>query len=349
MKKLQDVNIEGVRTLLTPTALKQEIPLSEVSEETVFTGRKAIEAIINSEDPRILVIVGPCSLHDEKLALEYAERLAKLKEDVGDQLFLVMRTYFEKPRTTVGWKGMLNDPHLNGTYDIEAGLRTARRILQAICDMGLTTATEVLDPIVPQYIADLICWSAIGARTTESQTHRELSSGLSMPIGFKNSTDGNFQIACDAIQSSASPHHFLGINQDGQTGVVSTKGNSNAHLILRGGNNGPNYDPVSVAQVQEKLRDAGLSDAVMIDCSHANSAKNHELQGEVLKSCIRQRLDGNKGIMGLMIESNLGAGNQKLGDDPSALEYGISITDACMDWETTDTLLRQAAEKLRSQ
>ena len=347
MKKIQDVNIESVRPLLTPASLKSEIPVTESSIETVYSGRQAIEAMLKGEDSRILVIVGPCSLHDEKLALEYAEKLSKLQSEVNDQLFVVMRTYFEKPRTTVGWKGMLNDPHLNGTYDVELGLRTARRILQALTDMGLPTATEVLDPIVPQYLADLICWAAIGARTTESQTHREMASGLSMPIGFKNSTDGNFQIACDAIQSSCSPHHFLGIDQEGHTSIISTKGNSNSHLILRGGNNGPNYDPVSVAQAQEKLRSAGLSDIVMIDCSHANSAKNHELQGEVLRSCIRQRLDGNRGVMGVMLESNLQAGNQKLTDDPSALEYGVSITDACVDWETTETLLRDAAAQLR--
>jgi len=347
MKKIQDVNIESVRPLLTPASLKSEIPVTEPSIETVYSGRQAIEAMLKGEDSRILVIVGPCSLHDEKLALEYAEKLSKLQSEVNDQLFVVMRTYFEKPRTTVGWKGMLNDPHLNGTYDVELGLRTARRILQALTHMGLPTATEVLDPIVPQYLADLICWAAIGARTTESQTHREMASGLSMPIGFKNSTDGNFQIACDAIQSSCSPHHFLGIDQGGHTSVISTKGNSNSHLILRGGNNGPNYDPVSVAQAQEKLRSAGLSDIVMIDCSHANSAKNHELQGEVLRSCIRQRLDGNRGVMGVMLESNLQAGNQKLTGDPSALEYGVSITDACVDWETTETLLRDAAAQLR--
>lgn len=347
MKKIQDVHIDSVSPLLTPATLKKEIPVTDNSVETVFSGRQAIEAMLNGEDSRILVIVGPCSLHDEKIALEYAEKLSALQEEVNDQLFLVMRTYFEKPRTTVGWKGMLNDPHLNGTYDVELGLRTARRILQALTDMGLPTATEVLDPIVPQYLADLICWAAIGARTTESQTHREMASGLSMPIGFKNSTDGNFQIACDAIQSSCSPHHFLGIDQDGHTSIISTKGNSNSHLILRGGNNGPNYDPVSVAQAQEKLRGAGLSDLVMIDCSHANSAKNHELQGEVLRSCIRQRIDGNQGIMGVMLESNLQAGNQKLTDDPSALEYGVSITDACVDWTTTETLLRDAAAQLR--
>jgi 3-deoxy-7-phosphoheptulonate synthase len=348
MKQIQDIHIESVRPLLTPSALKQEIPLTEASAETVFNGRKAIEAMLEGRDSRILVIIGPCSLHDEKAALEYADRLNTLQKEVGDQLFLVMRTYFEKPRTTVGWKGMLNDPYLNGTFDIEEGLRTARRILQALTNMGVPTSTEVLDPIVPQYLADLVCWAAIGARTTESQTHREMASGLSMPVGFKNSTDGNFQIACDAVQSSCSPHHFLGIDQEGHTSVISTKGNEHCHLILRGGNNGPNFDAESVALAQENLRSAGISDAVMIDCSHANSNKQHQLQVDVFKDCVQQRLDGNKGIMGVMIESNLHEGNQKLTDKPEELKYGVSITDACINWETTETILREAAERLRS-
>lgn len=348
MKQTQDLHVADVRLLLTPAALKQEIPLSEAASETVFSGRKSIGSMLTGEDSRLLVIVGPCSLHDEKAALEYAGRLNGLQQEVADTLFLVMRTYFEKPRTTVGWKGMLNDPYLDGSFDIEEGLRRARRILGALTDMGLSTATEVLDPIVPQYLADMVCWAAVGARTTESQTHREMASGLSMPIGFKNSTDGNLQVACDAMQSACSPHHFLGIDQEGRTCVVSTKGNGKSHLILRGGNNGPNYDPVSVAQAQEILRGAGLREHVMIDCSHANSGKRHELQGEVLKSCVRQRLDGNAGILGVMLESNLKAGNQKIGSDPSALQYGLSITDACIDWDTTDALLRDAAQQLRA-
>jgi 3-deoxy-7-phosphoheptulonate synthase len=348
MKQIQDIHIEGVRTLLTPAALKEEIPLSANASETVFSGRQTIEAILRGEDPRLLVIIGPCSLHDEKAAVEYAQRLSALQQDVDDQFVLVMRAYFEKPRTTVGWKGMLNDPHLNGSFDIEFGLRMARRILRTLIDLGIPTATEVLDPIVPQYLADLVCWAAIGARTTESQTHREMASGLSMPIGFKNGTDGNIQIACDAMQSACSPHHFLGIDQEGRTCVISAKGNCDSHLILRGGNDGPNFDADSVANAQAKLRAAGLKDAVMLDCSHANSAKNHNLQGQVLKSCVQQRLDGNMGIMGIMIESNLHGGNQKLDGDASKLQYGVSITDACMDWESTAAILTDAAKLLRA-
>lgn len=345
MPLTEDLNIRSLRPLITPKELKRELPLSPPASEHVVTGRRAIREILERRDPRMLVVVGPCSIHDEKAALEYASRLARLNQEVGDRLCLVMRTYFEKPRTTVGWKGLINDPKLDGSYDLPGGLRLARKILLAVAEMGLPTATEVLDPIVPQYISDVLCWASIGARTTESQTHRELASGLSMVVGFKNSTDGNLQIAINALLSAQRPHHFLGINQDGATSVVETKGNPWGHIILRGGSR-PNYDRVSVAETKEALAKAGLPQLIVVDCSHANSRKRHELQGEVFKDVIQQRIEGNDALIGVMLESHLYAGNQPLGKDASQLRYGTSITDPCIDWETTEQLLVYAHEKL---
>lgn len=322
--------------------------MSPAANKTVVEGREAIIRILQKEDHRLLVIVGPCSIHDSAGAIEYAERLVKLRESVGDQLMLVMRTYFEKPRTTLGWKGLVNDPQLDGSYEMSAGLYRAREILLAISEMGIPGATEVLDPIVPQYLDDLVSWSAIGARTTESQTHREMASGLSVPIGFKNSTDGNLQVAIDAMVAARHPHHFLGIDQDGQTAVVAARGNKHGHIILRGGHDRPNYDPVSVTMAEEQMTEAGLSPQIMIDCSHANSGKRPRLQAHVLKSVLQQHFDGNTSIIGVMIESNLKEGCQPLGKDVSHLEYGLSITDPCLGWEDTERLLKFARDELAS-
>jgi 3-deoxy-7-phosphoheptulonate synthase len=331
--------------LITPRKLKAQLPLSPPASEHVVTGRQAIRDIMEHRNPRMLIVVGPCSIHDEAAALEYAGRLAALSHNLSDRLCIVMRTYFEKPRTTVGWKGLVNDPSLDGSYQLEEGLTLARRILLSIAELGLPTATEVLDPIVPQYLSDVLSWASIGARTTESQTHRELASGLSMVMGFKNGTDGNLQIAINALLSARQPHHFLGIDQDGQTCVVETTGNPWGHIILRGGSQ-PNYDRVSVAEAEEALRNAGLPPKIVVDCSHANCHKRHELQGEVLKDVIHQRLDGNKALIGMMLESHLYEGNQSIGNDPSQLKYGVSITDPCIGWETTEKLLNYAHEKL---
>jgi len=318
------------------------------ANRTVVEGRETIKRILRREDTRLLVIVGPCSIHDHAAALDYAGRLAKLRETVEDQLFLVMRTYFEKPRTTLGWKGLVNDPHLDGTYDMATGLYKAREILLAVSEMGMPGATEVLDPIVPQYLDDLVAWAAIGARTTESQTHREMASGLSMPVGFKNSTDGNLRVAIDAMVSARQPHHFLGIDQEGRTAVISTRGNSCGHVIMRGGFDHPNYDPVSVTMAEEQMREAGLAPQIMIDCGHANSDKRPRLQAHVLKSALQQRFDGNTSIIGVMIESNIKEGKQPLASDPSKLEYGLSITDPCLSWEDTARLLKFARDELAS-
>jgi len=345
MAKTYDINVLAATPLITPAELKAMLPITDAATQTVLEGRETVRRILHGQDSRLLVIVGPCSIHDTRNAMEYAERVAALKRDVEDQLFIVMRTYFEKPRTTTGWKGLINDPYLNGTYDMRQGLYLAREILLKVAEMGVPAATEVLDPIVPQYLADLKTWAAVGARTTESQTHRELASGLSMPIGFKNSTDGNLQIAINAMISSRQPHHFLGIDQDGRTCVIATRGNPDAHVILRGGYNRPNYDPVSVTMAQEQLAAAGLPQHVVVDCAHDNSDKRPRLQAHVLKSIIQQRLDGNTGIIGVMIESNISEGNQRL-NNPQCLCYGVSITDPCLSWEATEDLLRFARHEL---
>jgi 3-deoxy-7-phosphoheptulonate synthase len=348
-KQTYDLNIAGITRLITPNELKEEMPISDRASEVVSESRQVIQNILEGEDPRLLVIVGPCSIHDPKAALEYAAKLRELHDAFQDHLYIVMRAYFEKPRTTIGWKGLINDPTLDGRCDMAAGLREARKLLLQITELGLPVATEVLDPVIPQYLAGLVSWAAVGARTTESQTHREMVSGLSMPVGFKNGTEGNLQIAVDGILSARHPHHFLGIDQDGRTAIVETKGNRFGHVILRGGRGGPNYDAVSVAETAETLVAAKLPPRIMIDCSHANSRKRFEMQPEVCRDVLRQRCDGNTNIIGIMLESNLHEGNQPLPLDLSELQYGVSVTDGCIDWPCTEALLQEACEQLQSE
>ncbi len=320
--------------------------MTEAASVTVAESRARIIRILRREDPRLLVVVGPCSIHDERGALEYATKLSALRTELAGQMEIVMRVYFEKPRTTIGWKGLINDPHLDDSQDIESGLKIARRLLRQIVGMGLPTATEFLDPIVPQYIADLITWAAIGARTTESQTHREMASGLSMPVGFKNATDGSLQVAIDAMGAARNPHSFLGIDPDGATAIVRTKGNPDGHVVLRGGRDRTNYDSESIRDAEATLVKCGLPPVLMVDCSHANSAKQHARQEDVWRSVLEQRLGGTRALIGLMVESHLQEGNQPFPKPAAELQYGVSITDACMGWETTERLLRWACEKL---
>ena len=343
---LENLNIVSQDTLLPPAQLHAEIPASAQAIQTVSAARATLAEILSGRDPRLLVVVGPCSVHDPVAAIDYAQRLKALAAEVSDQLFIVMRVYFEKPRTTVGWKGLINDPRMDDSFHIEEGLRIARRLLIELNDLGLPCGTEALDPITPQYLGDLIAWSAIGARTTESQTHREMASGLSSPVGFKNGTDGDLEVALNAMLSAAQPHAFLGINGEGQVAVTQTRGNAFGHLILRGGAQ-PNYDSVAVAQAEAALRAAKLPVNIVVDCSHANSRKNHALQPLVLKDVVHQIADGNRSIKGVMLESNLFEGNQKLGQ-PQDLRYGVSITDACIGWDSTADCLREAAARLRS-
>jgi len=346
MAFIENTRVVSIDRLTTPAELKADLPLGEAAAATVARGRETVRALLTGEDRRMLVIAGPCSIHDAAGALEYAGRLKGLSDELGERLLIVMRAYFEKPRTTVGWKGLINDPCLNGTCDVPAGLRRARELLLAIADLGLPAGTEMLDPIVPQYLSDLVSWASIGARTTESQTHREMASGLSMPVGFKNSTDGNPRAAIDAMVSARGAHHFLGIDARGHSSVVNTTGNPDCHIILRGGANCPNYGPVTVMQTEELMRRAGLPERIVVDCSHANSGKRHELQGHVLRDVLEQRLRGNRSILGVMLESNLHPGNQPLAGGPEGLAYGVSITDACIGWDTTEALLREAHARL---
>lgn len=346
-QQVSNLNVLSQDVLITPEALKREIPLQGAAEQTVIEGRRTIQNILDGSDPRLLVVVGPCSIHDVNAALDYARRLRQLADAVKDSLFLVMRVYFEKPRTTVGWKGLINDPNLNGSFEIEKGLHIARRLLVELSEMGLPLATEALDPISPQYLQDCISWSAIGARTTESQTHREMSSGLSSPVGFKNGTDGSLEVAINALQSVAHPHNFLGIDYAGRVAIIRTRGNVYAHVVLRGGNGKPNYDSVSVALAEQELKKAGIEPNIMVDCSHANSNKDAALQPLVMDNVTNQILEGNRSIMGLMIESNIGWGNQKILDDHSQMQYGVSVTDACIDWPTTEEALTSMAETLQ--
>ena len=336
---------ESIR-LLTPRELKTRFPMTEAANHTVVEGRNTIISILNRTDPRLLVVLGPCSIHDPKAALEYASKLKALQAQLAEQFYIVMRVYFEKPRTTIGWKGLIYDPHLNGTDDIATGLERARELLLVITEMGLPTATEFLDPVVPQYIADLVSWAAIGARTTESQTHRQLASGLSMPVGFKNSTDGSLQIAIDAMRSAMSPHSFLGIDQEGVTSIVRTTGNPDGHIVLRGGRLNTNYDAESIRAAAEILKKSGLPETLMVDCSHANSAKQHARQEDVWHSLVEQRKGGTKAITGVMIESNLMEGAQPIPSDLSALRHGVSVTDACLGWDVTERMLRWGHEEL---
>lgn len=346
MLPTHNLHVRETVRLPAPLALKAERPMTPTSNETVVAGRNAISAILRQQDPRLLVVVGPCSIHDPKGALEYATRLNKLRKELEDQFCIVMRVYFEKPRTTIGWKGLIYDPHLNGSDDIQTGLKNARELLLQITDMGLPAATEFLDPVVPQYIAELVSWAAIGARTTESQTHRQMASGLSMPVGFKNGTDGSLQIAIDAMQSAMRPHSFLGIDPDGFTSIVRTTGNPDGHVVLRGGRLQTNYDADSIRVAAESLKKAGLPEVLMVDCSHANSGKQHARQEEVWRSLIEQRLTGTKPIIGVMIESNLSEGSQSIPKNLSDLKYGVSVTDACLGWDVTERILRWGHEVL---
>lgn len=342
---LNDVNIQSEKVLMTPAELKALYPVSEAAHAYISQARSTIANIIQQRDPRLLVICGPCSIHDVEAAKDYANRLKKLHDQYADSLYIVMRVYFEKPRTTVGWKGFINDPNLDGTFDLELGLKKARELLVWLAELQLPLATEALDPISPQYMADLFSWSAIGARTTESQTHREMASGLSMPVGFKNGTDGNLDTAINALQAASSSHSFMGINQQGQVALLHTHGNPDGHVILRGGKH-PNYDSVNVALAEQALAKAGLPARLVVDCSHGNSSKNHRLQPLVAANVLHQIQDGNRSILGIMLESNIGEGNQS-GEQPKCdMQYGVSITDACIDWETTATLLAHCHRQL---
>lgn len=340
INRVENRRIHDIVRLITPRAVKEEAPASATILNRVFEYRKTICQILRGEDPRLLVIVGPCSIHDPLSALDYARRLAFLAEELRDRLFLVMRVYFEKPRTSIGWKGLVSDPHLNDSGDIAYGIALARQLLLEVAALGLPAATEFLDPIIPQYIADLISWSAIGARTTESQTHREMASGLSMPVGFKNSTDGTIQTAIDAMRSARIPHSFLGIDQDGMTSIVKTMGNTECHLVLRGGRHGTNYHPHQITEAIHQLKAAQVSTSMIIDCSHANSGKDPTEQQRVWESLLKQRQAGCREIIGAMIESYLEQGHQELSPDLSQLRYGVSITDPCLDWNTTEMMLR---------
>ena len=345
--EVHNVNVASQNILITPEQLKLALPMSESVQDTLATSRQVIEDILDRKDQRIFVVVGPCSIHDPTAAMDYARRLKNLADELADTLYIVMRVYFEKPRTTVGWKGLVNDPHLDDSFKIEEGLHISRKLLLDILDLGLPTSTEALDPISPQYLQDLISWTAIGARTTESQTHREMASGLSSAVGFKNGTDGGLTVATNALNSAARPHRFLGINSQGQVSVFTTRGNAYGHIVLRGGSAGPNYDSVHIRLCEDALEKAGVSSNIMVDCSHANSDKQPDLQPLVVDNVANQILEGNSSIVGLMIESNLKAGNQSIPSDLTQLEYGVSVTDGCIDWETTETCLRSMRDKLK--
>lgn len=345
--QVDDLNIESQHLLVTPRELKAKLPLSDSARDTVGKGREDVRNILDRKDHRLFLVLGPCSVHDVKAAMEYAGRLKALADEVSDTLLLVLRVYFEKPRTTVGWKGLINDPHMDDSFKIEEGLHIARQLLLDVAELGLPASTEALDPITPQYLQDLITWSAIGARTTESQTHREMSSGLSSPVGFKNGTDGGLDVAINAMLSVKHPHRFLGIDADGKVAITTTRGNPYGHVVLRGGGGKPNYDSVSVALTEKALEKAGISTNIMVDCSHANSNKDPSLQTLVMENVTNQILEGNQSIVGLMVESHLKFGNQKIPADLNQLEYGVSVTDGCIDWDVTEKSIREMAEKLR--
>ena len=348
--KLSDINVNEELILTPPSELKAKYPIKEETRKFISDSRDTIADIVHSDDKRLLIVCGPCSVHCIEAAKEYALKLKEAHDKYKDTLYIVMRVYFEKPRTTVGWKGLINDPDLNDSFDIEKGLEKARELLLWISELGLPIATEALDPISPQYLGDLFSWSAIGARTTESQTHREMASGLSTPIGFKNGTDGSLETAINALQAASSGHSFMGINKEGQVAIIKTNGNPAGHIILRGGKV-PNYDSVNVNESEEKLEKAGIEPSLMIDCSHGNSSKDHTRQPAIAQNVFNQIVEGNKSIRGIMIESYLKEGNQKLNSDHSKMEYGKSITDACIDWETTMEVFEKANEidwKLKS-
>lgn len=344
--KISDACIDNSQVLVSPTQLKAELPLTPELEQRVLGYRADIKNILDFRDQRKFVVLGPCSIHDVDAAMDYAARLKTLADRVSEKLLLIMRVYFEKPRTTVGWKGLINDPDLNDSFHVEKGFHMGRQLLLDITKIGLPTATEALDPIVPQYIGDLIAWAAIGARTTESQTHREMASGLSMPVGFKNGTDGSIKVALNALQSAMQPHNFLGINQQGQVSVFQTTGNAYGHVILRGGEGQPNYDPMSVAQVEAALKKADMHPRIVIDCSHGNSNKDYRLQPVVMESVVQQIVAGNNSIVGLMLESHLAEGGQSIPADLSQLQYGVSVTDKCIGWEETERIILAAADRL---
>ncbi|MBT6265147.1 MAG: 3-deoxy-7-phosphoheptulonate synthase [Halieaceae bacterium] len=345
---VHNVNVAAQKILVAPAALRDIVGVDDALQDRVAKTREAIENILDRRDHRLMVVVGPCSIHDVDAAMEYAHKLKRVADQVGDTLLLVMRVYFEKPRTTVGWKGLINDPHLDDSFDIEAGLTIGRSLLKDIQQLGLPTATEALDPITPQYLQDLISWSAIGARTTESQTHREMASGLSSAVGFKNGTDGGLEVAVNAMKSVCNPHRFLGINSEGKVSVFETRGNPYGHVVLRGGSAGPNYNSQHIGLCEEALEQAALPANIMVDCSHANTEKQPERQPVVAADVTEQIIAGNRSIIGLMLESNLKAGNQKIPSNLDDLEYGVSVTDGCIDWETTETLLVDIANKLRN-
>jgi 3-deoxy-7-phosphoheptulonate synthase len=345
--RLQNVNVASSDLLATPEEVKRQLPLTARAAETVFRSREVVRAILERRDPRLFVVVGPCSIHDVKAAREYAQRLKTLADQVAPTLLLIMRVYFEKPRTTVGWKGLINDPDLDDSFHIEKGILMARELLLYVAELGLPAGTEALDPIMPQYLSELITWTAIGARTTESQTHREMASGLSTPVGFKNGTDGALATSINALQSVRHSHHFLGITQQGQSAVFRTRGNQHAHLVLRGGGGRVNYDAVSIALAERQLAQANLPTNIVVDCSHGNSNKDPSVQPLVAENCVTQIIDGNRSIVGLMLESHLKAGNQPIPKDLSTLEYGVSITDPCIDWASTEALLLKLHRSLQ--
>jgi len=347
MQQTENLNVVALDEMPSPDQVKARVPLTERAAETVVKGRRTLEAILDGRDPRVFVVVGPCSIHDTVAGLDYARRLRALGDEIADTLYVVMRVYFEKPRTSVGWKGFINDPHMDDSFRIDEGMEKARRFLLDVNELGLPAGTEALDPIAPQYYGDLVSWTAIGARTSESQTHREMSSGLSTPVGFKNGTDGDVEAAVNATLSASRPHAFLGVNGQGRSAIVRTRGNRYGHVVLRGGGGRPNYDTVSIALAEEALRKAGLPENVVVDCSHANSWKKHEFQPLVMRDVVHQLREGNRSIVGLMVESFLEAGSQPIPADRSKLRYGCSVTDACVGWDTTVEMLRGAREILR--
>ncbi|WP_434926871.1 3-deoxy-7-phosphoheptulonate synthase [Shewanella sp. HL-SH8] len=342
---INNIHISSEQILSTPSQLKQELPLSAHAYRYILDARKTVADIVHKRDSRVLVVTGPCSIHDIDAAKEYALKLKKLHDELSDDFYILMRVYFEKPRTTVGWKGLINDPNMDESFDVEKGLRMARELMIWLAELELPVATEALDPISPQYISELVTWSAIGARTTESQTHREMASGLSMPVGFKNGTEGKLDVAINALKSAASSHRFMGINQEGQVSLLQTAGNPDGHIILRGGI-APNYDAKSVAECEIQIHNAKLNARLVVDCSHGNSSKDHNRQKQVCEDVFNQIVSGNKSIIGVMLESHLNAGNQSTNKPLNELDYGVSVTDACIDWATTETILRQGANQL---
>ena len=344
---LENLNISAFDLMPSPKEIHDRVPISEKAGDTVFEGRETIKNILDRKDHRLFIVVGPCSIHDPIAGYDYAQRLKGLADEVSDTLYIIMRVYFEKPRTSIGWKGFINDPRMDDSFHIEEGMEKARAFLLQVTELGLPAATEALDPIAPQYLGDLISWAAIGARTSESQTHREMASGLSTPVGFKNGTDGSIDVAINAVKSSARPHSFLGINMQGRSSVVRTRGNTYGHIVLRGGGDGANYDTASISLAEKALARAKFAPNIVVDCSHANSFKDHNLQSAVMFDCVQQICDGNRSIIGLMIESNIEGGNQPIPEDLSKLKYGCSVTDPCIDWPTTQITIRKARDVLK--